>query len=83
MLHLSPGPSFLQTMYTNENKHCNDDDYWQHDCRFTFGMYYLEAIRSRRHVQTQGYDINAITIFHGPKIHCVASQQVKNLSEKD
>ena len=45
-------------------------------------VYILQAIRSRRHVQTQGYPINTITNVRGPKIQCVASQQVKNLSEK-
>ena len=43
---------------------------------------YLTSHRSRRHVQTQGYPINTITNVRGPKIQCVASQQVKNLIEK-
>ena len=48
------------------------------------GCFGLEAIRSRCHVQTEGYAENLdITIALGPKIQCVASQQVKNLSEKN
>ena len=42
----------------------------------------LETIRSRRHVQTQGYPVNHITIVLGPKIQRVARQQVKNLNKK-
>ena len=42
-----------------------------------------ETIRSRRHVQAEGYPPNLKTIGLRPEIHCVASQQVKNLSEKD
>ena len=42
-----------------------------------------EAIRSRRHVQTQGCVIHSITMAPSPKIQCVTSQQVKNLSKKD
>ena len=43
----------------------------------------LEAIRSRRHVQTQVNPINSSTILLGPEIQHVASQQVKNLGERD
>ena len=42
----------------------------------------LEAIRSRRHVQTQGCPVNPVTIYLCPQIQCVSSQQVKNLSER-
>ena len=42
-----------------------------------------ETIRSRRHVQTQGYLLNHITVVTNPQMQRVASQQVKNLSEKD
>ena len=42
-----------------------------------------ETIRSRCHVHAQSYVKNPVTIFLGPKIQGIASQQVKNLSEKD
>ena len=42
-----------------------------------------EAIRSRHHVQTQGYPINWNTVVLRPKIQRVTSEQVENLSEKN
>ena len=43
----------------------------------------LKAIRSRHHVQTQGYSVDFRTGGRSPKIQFVTSQQVKNLNVGD
>ena len=70
------GFTFLQTVQMN--KHCNDDDECQtnlsviHMSNIFFSCFASETIRSRHHVQAQGYVMNPIIVPRGPKIQCVA-----------